>query len=75
MEQNFVVIGRDGTLSVVSGKTGQVRVLEGDELKKMVAELIKQRQDAGEQLTKLLGQYAAYDVADIGVTGVIDTRS
>jgi len=72
MGQDYVVVGRDGTLSVVSGETGQIRELKDQELKTQVLDLIKQRQDAGKELTKLLGQHGLSDnVSAIDVTGVI----
>jgi predicted nuclease with TOPRIM domain len=68
MAANYVVRATDGTLSVVSGSTGQVQEIKDKDLKVKIEELIKQRQNFGKQLTELLSQYEQYDVSTGGVT-------
>ncbi|HEV8258170.1 MAG TPA: hypothetical protein VGR42_14435 [Casimicrobiaceae bacterium] len=68
MAANYVVRATDGTLSVVSGSTGQVQEIKDKDLKVKIEELIKQRQDLGKRLTELLSQYEQYDVSPGGVT-------
>jgi hypothetical protein len=68
MAANYVVIAENGTLSVVSGKDGQIREIKDKDLKVKIEELIKQRQDFGKRLTELLSQYEQYDVSPGGVT-------
>jgi predicted nuclease with TOPRIM domain len=68
MAANYVVRATDGTLSVVSGSTGQVQEIKDKDLKVKIEELIKQRQDFGKRLTELLSQYEQYDVSTGGVT-------
>jgi hypothetical protein len=68
MAANYVVRAKDGTLSVVSGNTGQVQEIKDKDLQVKIEELIKQRQDLGKRLTNLLGDYKQYDVSPGGVT-------
>lgn len=72
MGQNLVVVARDGSLWLVSGKDGQVRELEGDELKDKILAMVRERQRAGARISELLSHHPVYDVGIEEITGVYD---
>ncbi len=71
MEQNFVVVGRDGSISLVLSATGEIREIQGEELKQSVLDLLRKRQDAGEQLTRLLTTNGLIDFPGDDATGAV----